>query len=399
MSRASIETGLSISQFAEVLGLSKWLVNQWANPVPGQKSGPSSCDAMYQWMWQKNAIARHTLAEAISNAEQAIANYVGFYPAPKQLINEIHPFPKNLGKATWFARYLPSITTKYQKIVGVGTLTRTLIADVAVTYTDTDGDGIVDRFTAAIPTVLTDARLIQAYVRVADRAGDNLQDEGTWRITPALVSIASGVVTITGDPTIMMRPVLREGALVSARDPKNMENYLTMLSVMQVVYDPQKQGYVQYTQGTACCDGQDCTPENLKVCFVGQDWEHGIAYAKQIETDTNAHCRLWPPDMIYVNYSSGVEPLADGRMRNDYAQAVAKLACTYLPLTTCGCTAGDQVLEYWRQDLTQDVTGGQFPGLAYQGQFASPLDSASPFGFTRGGMDAWRFARTQRQRA
>jgi hypothetical protein len=393
MTRAAIKTGLPIAQFAEVLGLSKWLVSQWKNPIPATMQG---CDAIYQWMWQKNAISRYDLAQAISNAEQKIADYLGYYPAPRQIENEQHPYPQVLGKDVWGFRPTPTINTNYQRVAGIGTLTRTLIADAPVTLTDTDGDGVVDTFTASTTTTLIDARFVEAYIRVADRIGEG--DEATWQIQPVRVTLAGTTLTVTGDPVLLLKPVLQEGVAVAAQDPKVLTNYLTSISIVNVLHDGLKQGYVQYAAGRSCCETNDCSVENLTVCYAGHEWQRGIVEPRLLENATNAFCRQWLPDMTYINYTSGLPYTVDGKMQNPFAAAVAKLACTYLPLQTCGCNAGDQVIAWWRQDLTQDTTGGQFPGLTYRGRFPSAIDEACPFGFTRGGMEAWRAIREHSQK-
>lgn len=88
MARASRPTLLSLDRFAAILGLVPTAFNQGVSEVifPGN----ASCDPWFQYSFQRHdAVAREDVALEIEQAEQDIANFLGWWPAPRWIAQDV----------------------------------------------------------------------------------------------------------------------------------------------------------------------------------------------------------------------------------------------------------------------------------------------------------------------
>src|ERR1051326_2216354 len=98
MARASQYTGLSIDEWAAILGISPFDINQFR--YPGTKSAQCK-DVIFQYAWQRDHLSREEIAEAIASAESMIAEQCLFWPYPHYVIDEQIPYPRNYNRRAW----------------------------------------------------------------------------------------------------------------------------------------------------------------------------------------------------------------------------------------------------------------------------------------------------------
>ncbi len=98
MAISSIPTILSLQEFCEIMEISPWLFNQ----LDAQKIGAKTdYKAWMQFQHQTAAtMSRENIALAISGAEEMLANELDYWPGPKAIVNEYHPYPLPFD-ATW----------------------------------------------------------------------------------------------------------------------------------------------------------------------------------------------------------------------------------------------------------------------------------------------------------
>lgn len=91
MARASTLTWLSLDRWAEIVGLNPLHFNGITTLLTPDSACNSGEDVWKQYPYQDaGKISREDLAEAIRDAENQIANYVGYNLLPDWVIDERH---------------------------------------------------------------------------------------------------------------------------------------------------------------------------------------------------------------------------------------------------------------------------------------------------------------------
>lgn len=393
MARASIPTLLPPDTWAKLMGLNPWEFNQIGNGFPIDNS--AQCDhVFFQFSWQQDFLSREEIAKCIDMAEDMVAQELGYYPAPKYIINEVQQYPRPYnrelyaGGITWRGQ-LKSVQLNWHKVQGGGILARTLInAATAVVLSDTDGDGINDAFTLTQATTVTDPDQIAVYFATADRGNEPVDE--TWRIRPVKVSISGGIATVKGHSSLLVVPnlTLRTDAVVL--DVTTAANYVAALDVYQVALDS---GTDSSQQGNAIwevlpCTDSPCNVEYNALCIGARQAEIGLV---SIDYNPNSDsCHWHAPDRVSINYLAG-EPLVNGQMSQQMADIVAHLATALLPVEKCGCERSDRIIAYWRE-----VAPANGEGLRQN--LMGSYDN-NPFGPQRGALYAWNKVKRLRQLA
>lgn len=389
MAVARTQTALSIDEWAAILGISPWDVNQFR--YPGTKSAQCQ-DVIFQYGWIKDHMSREEIAEAISNAESMIAAELLYYPYPHYEVDEpiIYPRPHQrqlFGFAGDIRGNWKSFGTRWHKVIKGGVLNRTFIGTISggsLTSSDLDGDGIDETFTAVITdasiSTITDPYEIVLYFSTINRHDEPLDE--TWRIRPIRVAVSGNTATITGHRTVLCNPTPEYAVNAAELVATDNANYVTTVECYRTFTDDTATAVLPY-QGVAIWKNnpdctQDCTFSIKELCLGQNQNEQG-----QIFASFGDACD-WPfptrePDRVQVNYVSGV-PLVNGKMQKDMAQAVAYLSVSLLANEMCGCQRTNRILEKIRapmlkfQDKRADVQSFQestnaFP-MTYGGQFA-----------------------------
>lgn len=381
MARASTETLLSLDEFAEILGLDPFSLNQFGEGFPNPPSH-SCANVFYQYEWQQDYLSREELGRAIYRAEELLAQQLGYYPAPKYIAGESVQYVKS--HHAWHdANYQwKAVQTRYQRVLGGGVRARTLLGTVNVTYSDPDGDGVDELFTTAAQlTTITDTSEIGIYFKSTDRSGVPVDE--TWRIRPVTVTIAGGSAIITGHASMLGLPILSSGYNVAALDVTDAANYVTQVEVYRVYRDTSDSGNAYWEAGD--CTTEPCTlEERALTCLGDRNGDYGLVFTSYDYTD----CWNWRgPDKLTLNYLAGIPRISyQDRMQQEFAQMTAYLAVGLTADLSCGCERSDRILGYWREDLSRSEST---PANSRSGTFITPHQTNSAFGYTRGGLFAW----------
>ena len=202
--RNAFNNGLSVAQFAEVIGLNGWLMGGFGEnlPVFGETKG---CDCSgkcwFEYAYQRDTLSRYDVMQAIARAEAEFAKHIGYYPSPHYLEGVEARYP---GGANYRGNALLNPNGKHKvvklpfgKVIGVGKRTCELLGEADVVYetlldlkvtNDTGQEfDVPDTFTAQLTGVtgVVDVAQIEAYFTETDRLGQPLDE---WRIQPVTVS-------------------------------------------------------------------------------------------------------------------------------------------------------------------------------------------------------------------
>jgi hypothetical protein len=382
--------------------------------------------------WQfKDRVSRESLAYAIFQAEQDIAESLGYWPAATWTVEEVRQYPTHhrpdvVQYGMMDARGYPkAIKTDRGRVIAPGQRALTLIGTPITTgigaglvYSDSDADGVIDTATVTIATTLTDAREVKVYF--AGHAG--LPE---WEIRlPRSKTIAGGNFVATFWPWQLIDPDLWDALATTAEaapidwnenhvggaPPATIyDNLVTSVDVYREYNDETAVSATLYWEppagaspfgGVCCstCGGAGCAACTLTTqdgCIHVRDAEVGLVVPQAASYDavdgaweaaTQTVCR--DPDYIKIWYYSG---LIDQRylssqsydpLPQTWAEAIAYLAMARLNRPLCSC---DRVEDQFK-DLQTDLSLVGAP-LGYN----VGLDVLSnPFGTRKGAILCWQ---------
>ncbi len=398
MARCSTPTGLSIDEWAAILGWSPWEINQCSYPFP--KSAQCS-DVTYQFAYQYDHLSREEIGEAIADAERMLADELLYWPSPQYFTNEVVQYPRPHQKSSFgyggtIRGEWKTIKLRWNKVTSGGTFNRTHIGTIAggdLTAIDEDGDGVDETFQAVITDAtigtLDDPYEIGLYFVAANRHGQAIDE--SWRVRPITVSITGNTATITGHRTLLINPETEFAANAAKLDPSVAGNYVTSLECYRVFTDTTAtaalpyQGVAEWKTEPECT--QNCTFEIKELC-LGQDInDQGRVFASFGSPST------WPysyrdPDRLSVNYVAGL-PLENGQMNSEMARIVAYLSVSLLANEKCGCDRSNRILDRWRKPVTRFEDNNGAGAQSFQ-------MGSSPFPMTVGGQYAWNRVKRMR---
>lgn len=398
MGRQTVQTLLSIDEWAQIMGVSPWEFNQVGQGFPNNVVMPCE-NVWFQHQWQKDFIAREEIAQAIYDAEYMLAQQAGFFFAPKFVVSEGSTYPTT--RDLWRVRdgrgvygMWRELNLDYGHFITGGIFARTVLSDVSITYSDADGDGIEDTFTVSFATTVTDPSEIALYNVSGDRMGQALDE--AFRIRPINVSIASGTCTVTGHKALCIKPSLTEIVDPQILDVTLASNFITEMTPARVYIDQAHTTTTPY-HGVAIwnpppdCVADNCTESSRAVCIVPVVPDQGLVRV-QMDAVSTRWPYGWEPDRLSLNYVAG-RPLINGHMHRELAIIVARLATAFLPNDKCGCERAQRIIHYWRAKVSEPGEG-EDRGRAFTPE---EIDS-NPFGEPRvGALYAWKRVRAMTQ--
>ncbi len=383
-------------------------------------------DLIHEYAWQGQDMAgRDDIRRALDKAEDKLRDYLTYSIAP-HFVTDTLIMPRfrdrrlnRIGYSDATGRWL-DVQLNEKKVIACGLETRTLIgtvqtSDLSLVYTDDDGDGLIDTFTATIATTVTDVTQIALYFAVGDRLDGSAVGE-RWRITPIYVAINLGVAVIKGRAWQLVRPILYEGVgsyfadPTYAVDPTNTGNYVSSLEVYRYYCDPtgtttdtaqamliwETQPYPFWTTtpvdnsldpaaqayAIARCALRD--PEN-GVIGIGESLYDASTGNWRAQNLTSAR----PPDRIVVRYQAG-DPLVNAQIKANWVTVVSRLAAAELGRRVSLCPERSKELSYWQIDRA-------FAGNATEEKFTPDAgDLSNPFGTRNGHIYAWHEVQSKR---
>lgn len=397
MARASIPTWLSLDQWAQILGINPLHFNGMFHSLMG-----TPCNAVYkQYSWQDpNRVGREDIAQAIHDAEQEIANFVGYNLIPDWIAGErqqtVAPANRELFSAGIDARGLPkTIVTNRGHFISGGSRALSLVqADALIVYSDADSDTYLETATVTVATQLDPCELFvffPASVIGASNAG--LQE---YEIRPVRRVVSGGNVQFIfrREQVGLFAPT--QGLAPADVDAADINNFFSVVDVYRVYTLPAIQlTMLWHAPQCGSCGGSGCAACTLSSqtgCLTARDNRLGlVAYTPaewNVATsvfDESAYVEMREPDSLQLSYYSGWKDIrlgcANTQMDLYWARAVTYYSLSLLDRVLCECNNVRKSFDYWREDLAKASPSGSFQNI--------PTTLGTPFGTTRGGLYAY----------
>jgi len=299
---------------------------------------------------------RDDIADALNQACELAIEELGFFPRPFWT-TEVIP----LGNRNPYE--LQTLRTRYGYLEEFTQRTKTLIqTDVAVVYSDEDGDGVDETATITIVTGI-DADEVRAYFRVVDGAIEAGSDD--WEIEPLRVTAAAGTVTLVGPRWLFVCPI--DIWAHEYVDPNYTEKYYGTtddpLDFVVAVDLYRVYGATAYAVGVRSDPlYDDCTG------LDGNNVSYGVARivnAKlgifQVRLECPTGCYAYP-ESVQVHYKSGF-PLRNNAMDRRLEVNLIRLANTRMPWQPDSFHESP-TLSRWQYDRKPVTSTNEFTGLA-----------------------------------
>jgi hypothetical protein len=410
MAIASIYTLLSLDEWASIIGIAPPHFNQ-AQCTNDIFPFRGSCgDVWFQHPWQQNTkLSREEVAEYIFQAEELIAKYLGYYPAPTWITQEEQVYPHQMRPENRFLAYNVegenvNINLNFGKLISQGSRAVTLVGTPTtiggtITYADADGDGYAETATVIVATTLTDVCELKVYVSGYDGAQE-------WEIRPARTKvIAGGFATFTFYTWQFILPELLEAFPtidgLRAIDTTDTTNLNVNVEVYREYTDNTVPSVAfHYLSSDTCmsCGGAGCTVcagETQDGCFSIVNSKEGIV--RPFPASYNSTDGIWAvdsltsnrnPRFVRINYYAGnqTELFKRGSQCNplskELARAIAYLATSMIEREVCSCANVQARIDYLRRDLASanDVGRYMYTRTIYN----------CPWGTREGAVQAWR---------
>ena len=390
MARAETYTLLPLDRFARIAGIHPLHFNQ----VELHDIAPAeTCDMpLLQYSWQNaDRVGREEIAQAISSAEQFLADLLGFYPVSNWIADEIQQLPKGV-QAELFAANLFSpnglrspirLDKCYLQVGGKQAKTAIGLAQ-AIVYSDTDADTYNETATIVIATTVTESEEIRVYY-------PGHSGEDAWEIRPIEVSIAAGIATITFRRELCVLETHLESFTTRAVDGLIDANFLDTTDVYRVYNDVSQQ--VQFIWETPDAVGFSVQTGAMLV----KDGRLGFITVQPASWSTTDEEYTYEcfdlgrrPNRIIVNYRSGwMYKSSYIKMEPIWERAITYLALASLDRPLCGCKTLEAFTQYWKESLAQRVST-QGRSTSFQ---LSKRVLDNPFGTTRAAMYAYDLVR------
>lgn len=350
-------TLLPPSRYAQIMQISLPHFWQMAGAKAPLKSG---CDDIW------DEVARDALVWVMLQAEQMIADELGFWEAPKFITDEELAFGLTGVRLDWLNA---EIKTKWGYISDYGTEQLTLVqADAVIQYQDLDNDPLGREETARIGTNLYGdltacARPcdVAIFFRVADGADDAADER--WEIRPIKVDIDGSTMRITADSALFIKPGLRAltkadciGGDAGVNDwiyPFDLGNLVPKVDVYCRTVNQQTPITLRW-DGVCRCTTSPCAHDTQCACAYPTDSKRGFfiprpAIWNGVSNISAAASYNVPPESVFVDYRAGY-PLDSKtcRMNAELERAIVKLTNVLLPEPPCGFC--DQAEIRWKAD-------------------------------------------------
>lgn len=316
---------------------------------------------------------REALTRALLRAKRMLFSELGYEPFP---IWKSDTFL--LSQGIPIERQLLRLREGY--VQSFGQRAQTLIDDdVAIVYSDDDGDGVNDTATMTVTTTVA-AGEIKVFFRTAD--GAPAAGDYRWEIEPLTVTKSGNTATIVGHRALFVKPssfwdVPYDWSDDINRKEKNSADtslaadFITLVDVYRVYND---------TTTPAVVSSDDWLSEGDNTIT----FDDTTAAVQLVQSDistfrvrwTCTACEGWP-ERVTVYYKAGY-PLSYGRPDAELSEMLARLANTLHPLAL-PCEVCESSRRMWETDTTP-VPADEL----------SQREVGNPFGLLRGAVEAWR---------
>jgi len=348
----------TLDDYARVMGLD---MNGWNQTrLPTTPSGAACPHIWYQKpdLSTAETVGRDDVAVALDIAEDMIAHALGWKVARTWETAEEHqwPYPHNQVQVDY-----PTIQTDWGHVYSGGIKAKTLIAaGVTVAYSASVLGGVMDLCTMTLTAAqMTTAGATAKEIRVFF-AGES---DDAWEIRPLTIveNPTTHNITITGPSCRFVDPDLWYAAspvpvtLPIVAPP--VADFVVTVDIYRVYNDTTTQGQVVWMGGVVC-NQLACTEACQDACIVVDNPRLGLVRLTPASytaaTGWTPMCLTYAdPTAVRLNYYAGMWKeyanayRGDGRMQNDLAEAIVRLANTLLPDAPCSCGI---IKQRWARD-------------------------------------------------
>lgn len=406
MAKATIPTLVSLDDWARILGV---------NPVhfAGAKGNPAwphdqTCDQVWpQYDWQaEDVISREEIAYQIGEAEQSIANVLGYDIAPRWYSSDEQQWPvshrvsRRAGHVS-IRRKLIELQTRRGYIINPG---RRAVSEIelaaTVVFTDEDSDGWKETATITVAEI-GDESADEVQVFFAGEVAD-----AAFQIRPIRsVTISGGNIVIVAHSWLFIDPDLWEAfpgsfGEINIADPAAAGCVLTV-DVYRVYNDSSQVSAELIWPPDPGCTGADCVEVTQAGCMLVRESRRGSVSARvatysdgswQYDSQLSSY---FDPDRVRFWYYAGhrSENWLSGRkapsINLQFLKAVVFLAAARIDKPVCSCSMVAHTVSNLQQDLSQFTRERR--------QFIPPQSHVhdNPFGTRVGEVRAWQIVERQ----
>jgi len=377
MARSDFETLLSLDSYARIIGVDPRHFNQMYCEAFPDRRGEDLVWFQDHWP-QPGRASRDDVALAIAEAEELIVEVLGYWVAPKYVVDESHIYPERPYKPMNYNRY--QVGLEHLKFIAGGCRTVALIeedVDISSSYVDLDGDGWDEQILFTVTHA--DAASWQAdEIGIFPPGSDT---EVINQIRGLKISISGTTITVRGqsaqfvlpelwntyqgidgdDPTVFLQTVDVHRIYTSSSETLPPVRYIFR---DDTVYPPQA-----ITYGIL----EETMPDRGVVETIPATWDGATWTISAVSCSI-----LKKPERIMLNYLSG-HPLLRGEVHPKLSRAIAALATARLtsPITGGGESINKIYYEWQRPAIE-----------------ANYAQNICPFGDRNGAWIAWQIVHT-----
>jgi hypothetical protein len=408
MARASTLTLLSLERYGEIMGLDPIHFCQGFStlrPLAGDCP-----NIWYQYDWQDgNKVSREQIAGLIFDAERDIADACGYWPAPKWMYWERHPYtpPQRvdvLGTGLNARGLYKSGYLDRGYVISGGVRATDFLATDTFALVDADEDGYPEW--AQFEFTITDEQAadldiceVQAFFKEFDALDaencrtdpSSLGADEAWRIRAVHASITGTTVTAYIHKWNLFRPQLQEALAVDVIDADDINSYVDEVMFYRVYNDPSDQVTFGWANEVAGCDTPACAWATQAGCLKVRNTRNALVAVQPSSWDDDnetftAACwaQAAEPQLIWANYYAGYRPessLPCDLLDDWWAKTIAWLATSRLDHKLCTCANVAETVDWLRDDVSK---------VNKERSYQNTPDAVSnPFGSRRGEVWAW----------
>lgn len=384
MTYVSTPTAVSLNQFFQIMGFQPAL-------FAGMSSRDTVADGnlrpqLFRYAWQFNDRFGHEdIARAIFWAEENLEAQLGFKLRPTFITNDVY-WRKDYGDFFWSNGSGERVTLplRYGYIQSGGTeLVTSLTASTAVTYSGNTWSAAVTGVSETL-----DLSTVAVYFVSGDRLTGDARSE-SYRLRPVKLSLSGTTLTIRGSRWTMVKPSIMEDMDV-VDSPLNADDSTHFVAQIEVVTITPQTNTAYVTLNWNAQVGEDADSDT--GIFTQSNHREVIPYAATYENSAwTLQDSDTSPDKITLNYQAGYPTDVNGNVDRRLAQAVAWLACGYLPEFLGSNVSHEKQFDYWREYI--EVKEGTPIGVPFSRE--DIFDN--PFGTWRGAVTAWQIVKEFRQ--
>lgn len=375
-------SSLTLEKVREILEFNPYHFWQLTN---GDTPVTSACNTLvHEYAWQSaDGAGRVDFRRAIEEAERKFKRYAGYYPGGRyfQETIDVGCFqhftgwynPYNINSFVGYGCSGNLLKLSSGQIQNVQTEAwASLGASGAISYTDSDGDGIKDSFSAAFTDSVTDPANIKILFLATDSKRGASTDDRTVD-SFSVVRTNPTTLTATGPLWVMVKPLSYQSLkAMDGLDPNNAGvlastvefwgRAVTLPNAAQLVYKAADNTFQSFNLTAQICDsdtglvslsGADCLDPVLPCGCSGKRQQ------------------------ILLNYRAGADIA-------DFDTVITYLALAELRRKICACQEANHEVYSWQLDLALPVGAGHARIQIDKEELANPI------GTRAGHVNAWR---------